>query len=272
MEVCRIITRYEYFVVASKPVGEISSMIRRAFTLIELLVVIAIIAILAAILFPVFAQAKEAAKKTACASNLKNIGLAMTLYQSDFDDGFPNTNVIGLWTGRRFRWPIMPYLAIAQKQTTPGGYDATAASGLLYCPSDSTKQSFDYTSYSYVSSLYRPWSYLQTVTDLFQLAGDGPCPPGTCITVSSTEVQFPSSKVMVFEWVNAHKYGKNGPTGPWGKNVGFTVGPGQFDGQRNTLFVDTHAKFINASAMKVNQMNCPDPNLTPEGAQGSDLK
>lgn len=62
---------------------------KRAFTLIELLVVIAIIAILAAILFPVFAQAKEAAKKTACLSNARQIGIALKLYQADVDDGMP---------------------------------------------------------------------------------------------------------------------------------------------------------------------------------------
>ncbi|ARU42554.1 hypothetical protein CCB80_05760 [Armatimonadetes bacterium Uphvl-Ar1] len=62
---------------------------KNAFTLIELLVVIAIIAILAAILFPVFAQAKVAAKKTQALSNLKNIGTAAQIYMADYDDVWP---------------------------------------------------------------------------------------------------------------------------------------------------------------------------------------
>jgi prepilin-type N-terminal cleavage/methylation domain-containing protein len=65
-------------------------MTRKAFTLIELLVVIAIIAILAAILFPVFAQAKVAAKKTQAISNFKQIGTATQIYLSDYDDSFPS--------------------------------------------------------------------------------------------------------------------------------------------------------------------------------------
>ena len=65
---------------------------KKAFTLIELLVVIAIIAILAAILFPVFAQAKLAAKKSAGLAQQKQIGTALQMYASDYDDGIPTWN------------------------------------------------------------------------------------------------------------------------------------------------------------------------------------
>ena len=63
---------------------------RRGFTLIELLVVIAIIAILAAILFPVFAKAREKARQTSCLSNLKQLGLATLQYVQDYDEVLPH--------------------------------------------------------------------------------------------------------------------------------------------------------------------------------------
>jgi prepilin-type N-terminal cleavage/methylation domain-containing protein len=62
---------------------------RLGFTLIELLVVIAIIAILAAILFPVFSRARDKAQQAACISNLKQVGQAMGLYVDDYDETFP---------------------------------------------------------------------------------------------------------------------------------------------------------------------------------------
>src|SRR6478752_2704274 len=81
-----------------RPAGRISHALRAAlhlrnpaFTLIELLVVIAIIAILAAILFPVFAQARDQARKTTCLSNMKQLGLGVMMYLQDYDELFPTS-------------------------------------------------------------------------------------------------------------------------------------------------------------------------------------
>ncbi|MCC2672854.1 MAG: prepilin-type N-terminal cleavage/methylation domain, partial [Armatimonadetes bacterium] len=67
---------------------------RRGFTLIELLVVIAIIAILASILFPVFAKAREAARATQCRSNIKQIATALMMYRQDYDELMPRLSYI----------------------------------------------------------------------------------------------------------------------------------------------------------------------------------
>lgn len=69
---------------------------QKGFTLIELLVVMAIIAILAAILFPIFAAAKEAAKKATCISNMREIGQAIAMYRDDYNGRNPK-----LWAGQK---------------------------------------------------------------------------------------------------------------------------------------------------------------------------
>jgi prepilin-type N-terminal cleavage/methylation domain-containing protein len=90
----------------------------RAFTLIELLVVIAIIAILAAILFPVFAQAKEAAKKTSAISNYKQLGTGANIYTTDVDDTFPLSFAYNTTTNA---WRTGSYAAVPAGSVTNGG-------------------------------------------------------------------------------------------------------------------------------------------------------
>ncbi len=97
---------------------------RRGFTLIELLVVIAIIAILAAILFPVFARAREKARQTQCTSNLKEISLAILMYAQDYDERLPDH--CGQRTANCWAVSIYPYVKNTQLFACPSyGYEYT---------------------------------------------------------------------------------------------------------------------------------------------------
>ena len=113
----------------------------RAFTLIELLVVIAIIAILAAILFPVFAQAKAAAKRTADLSNVKNITTGTFLYMGDVDDAAPLYRMVDnggdWWTSRMHSWKdgCLPYIKNGGKNYGAGEtYKGTRDGGIFQSP------------------------------------------------------------------------------------------------------------------------------------------
>jgi prepilin-type N-terminal cleavage/methylation domain-containing protein len=106
----------------------------RGFTLIELLVVIAIIAILAAILFPVFAQAKEAAKKTAGLSHVKQLSLALIMYANDHGDRLPagmeTPTTYGCDEFRRsYDWTIQPYVKNWEILEVPGDSEGTEFPG-----------------------------------------------------------------------------------------------------------------------------------------------
>ena len=115
-------------------------MIRKSkgFTLIELLVVIAIIAILAAILFPVFAKAREKARQTSCASNMKQIGLGVMMYTQDYDGYYP----LAAYDDWLTWWPQMvaPYIQKASKNldTETIGVDNGGIPRVFVCPSMST--------------------------------------------------------------------------------------------------------------------------------------
>lgn len=110
---------------------------KNGFTLIELLVVIAIIAILAAILFPVFARAREQARKTNCLAHLKQIGLAMAMYCSDYDGAMPTL------AGKPSVEPAKPVI-------TDVLHPYTKNRKIFRCPSDHDYYVVEFSSYAWI--------------------------------------------------------------------------------------------------------------------------
>ena len=228
---------------------------RRGFTLIELLVVIAIIAILASILFPVFARAREKARQASCQSNLKQVGNSFAMYLADYDDEYPNTGNATLFAGRFWRWPLQPYLALRASDTGNPLQAGNYAPGILICPSDTTsQQAYDSTSYGYSAAFYYAASSIATFTAPVYWTATSEVPQSQ----NQAALSYPAQKALVAEWFDNHADRTN-TWWSWG-------------GARNYLFADGHVKYVPTTQIAPATDNLPDINLTVGGIGGRDLK
>jgi prepilin-type N-terminal cleavage/methylation domain-containing protein/prepilin-type processing-associated H-X9-DG protein len=212
---------------------------RAGFTLIELLVVIAIIAILAAILFPVFAQAREAARKTQCISNLKQIGTAMQMYVQDYDEVYPPSNYrIYNADGSQgnFLWYSMlePYVKIGFSGSSNTLSNSTRAS-IWVCPSfrtsypDGIAASTPERSYAGNAILMPPMGW----------GRPEPFPP----VVSVASVQYSSQRVLVSPSRGGAVWTLADQGNSEGVDVNYRVARFRHNGGANYLLTDGHAKW-----------------------------
>ena len=235
---------------------------RRAFTLIELLVVIAIIAILAAILFPVFAQAREKARSVSCLSNMKQLGTAFAMYLQDYDEivlpryqACPSTGPTDktqhLWTDT-----MQPYIKNKQIFICP------SATNTFYA--DQWTQ-WDATIAPTNTRGYLSIGYNQTISGWYY--ANNPC--GDMILPALASVIAPSKNVMFADSVPGDVSGgyRGYLMGNTGLNVPYTttsfgsIGARHNEGT-NLTFFDSHAKWFKGSALLWN----PNANPTCESS------
>ena len=206
----------------------------RAFTLIELLVVIAIIAILAAILFPVFAQAKEAAKKTTSLSNLKQIGLAWTMYSSDCDDVLMRVQTNGPGTKVTYWWGSFDGTTLREEEGLI--YPYTQGKGIQQDPSfpKSLRTVIGLTGYGYnyvylSPSTYAPPTYAET-----------PVPVNYSQVANVSETVCFASSARINNWSTATPT-LEGNTYLEPPSSQFPSFHARHSGKGTILWVDTHA-------------------------------
>ncbi len=180
---------------------------RKAFTLIELLVVIAIIAILAAILFPVFAQAKLAAKKTADLSNVKQISLGALTYSGDNDDYFPRNDYLVVhrqsWGPFSFREALGPYIKNGLENVTWISDNNTpmpvADSGIWQSPG-APNYRYQYAANQFVMPSGATWNqFVGGGSTAYQDQNSDGSPTGKAATpsVSQTQLAKPAGTLML---------------------------------------------------------------------------
>ncbi|BCM89513.1 hypothetical protein IAD21_01359 [Abditibacteriota bacterium] len=227
---------------------------QKAFTLIELLVVIAIIAILAAILFPVFARARENARRASCQSNLKQIGLGILQYAQDYDEKYPidngggntgysTTAVFDDTTSVSWIAIIQPYMKSRQIFICP----STTASG-----SNGTATVDQSTSYWGAGGIFK--SQIAGVLTPISLASLNQ-PALIPQVYDNPSGLYESRRVFRPFWQTTTDYNATGS---------FNVRPGtHFDGM-NSLYVDGHVKFARLNALYL-QM-CPEWTAANAGA------
>jgi prepilin-type N-terminal cleavage/methylation domain-containing protein len=209
--------------------------VSKAFTLIELLVIIAIIAILAAILFPVFAQAREKARGISCMSNLKQSGTALAMYVQDYDETFPINIYLGV-DGNN------PCVMTSYQEIQP--YQKNAQ--IEVCPSDA--HPLDFPTAMAVISLPPPCTTSPPLSKVSYQANYALIDDGDPNILFGAETDRPVKKLAEIEFpVETSAYADAAVTLPGGTaNFGLFDSPIQtrHTGTVNSNFVDSHAKAV----------------------------